>query len=341
MLSHAAVDASARRVAMAFNDLGGQRVLVVMPLHHVAATVQLAFLAQGCPLRILSRFEPEVVLRRLAEDACALTLLVPAMIEALLHAPNAAGARLPALRYLFYGASPIPERALREAMRAWPVGFVQGYGLTETCGLLTLLTPEDHRLALDGRTELLQSCGRPLAGTSVQVVGPDGAELAAGEAGEIVASGPQLMSGYFGQPDATREALRDGRLHTGDAGAFDADGYLFIRDRLKDMIVSGGENVYPREVEEALTQVPGIAEAAVIGVPHDRWGEAVKAVVRLQPGVTLSEEEIVQACRSRLGGYKLPKSVTFVDELPRNATGKVLKKVLREPYWRGHARAVN
>jgi acyl-CoA synthetase (AMP-forming)/AMP-acid ligase II len=202
--------------------------------------------------------------------------------------------------------------------------------MTESAQALTFLSPADHRLALEARPELLLSAGRPALGTQVRVSG-----------GEIVARGPQLMSGYWRRPEATARALAGGWLHTGDAGRLDEDGYLYVEDRLKDLIVSGGENVYPRVVEEVLFQHPAIAEAAVIGVPDDRWGESVKAVVVLRAGVACTEEQIVAFCRPRLGGFERPRSVDFAEALPRTATGKVLKRALREPYWAGRERRVS
>jgi fatty-acyl-CoA synthase len=171
-------------------------------------------------------------------------------------------------------------------------------------------------------------------------VDEDGDPVPTGEIGEVVARGPQLMRGYWNLPDATREALREGWMHTGDAGRLDDEGYLYIQDRVKDMIVSGGENVYPREVEDVLFEHPAVADAAVIGVPHEQWGEGVKAIVVLRPGADAGAEDILGFCRGRLAGYKRPGSVDFVDELPRNPSGKVLKRELREPWWKGHARRV-
>jgi fatty-acyl-CoA synthase len=217
---------------------------------------------------------------------------------------------------------------------------MQGYGMTETTAAATYLMPADHRRALGGEPKLLLSAGRPLPGTEVRVVDGKGRPLPNGAIGEVAVRGPQLMRGYWNLPQATTEALRDGWMHTGDAGVMDDEGFLYIQDRVKDMIVSGGENVYPREVEEVLYQHPAVAEAAVIGVPDATWGEAVKAIVVRKPGAEASAEEILDFCKGRLGGYKRPRSVDFVAALPRNPSGKVLKKELREPYWAGHTRRV-
>jgi acyl-CoA synthetase (AMP-forming)/AMP-acid ligase II len=205
---------------------------------------------------------------------------------------------------------------------------------------LTFLTPEDHRRALVGRPELLQSCGRPLVGTQVRIVDSSDAATPAGVVGEIVARGPQLMKEYWRLPEDTDRALRGGWLHTGDAGYCDEDGYIYVSDRIKDMIVSGGENVYPREVEDVLFEMPGVADCAVIGVPDGRWGETVKAVVVVRAGEHLTADEVVTWCGERLAGFKRPRSVDFVERLPRNPSGKVLKNELRKRYWSGRGRAV-
>lgn len=213
--------------------------------------------------------------------------------------------------------------------------------MTETCAVATILAPEDHHRALAGRPEILASAGRPVIGSAVRVVGPDGAELPRGAVGEIVVRGPQLMDGYWGLAEATRAALDGGWMHTGDAGHIDSEGFLFISDRVKDMIVSGGENIYPREIEESLFEMPGIADAAVIGVPSERWGESPIAVVVPAAGATVTEQMVLDHCRAHLASFKCPVSVTFVDALPRSAVGKVLKRDLREPYWRGRDRRIN
>jgi acyl-CoA synthetase (AMP-forming)/AMP-acid ligase II len=200
--------------------------------------------------------------------------------------------------------------------------------------------PADHRRALAEKPELLLSAGRPVVGVDLRVVDENEVPVAPGVIGEIVARGPQLMQGYWNRPDETREALRGGFMHTGDAGVMDAEGFVYIQDRVKDMIVSGGENIYPRMIEEVLFTHPAIADVAAIGVPHETWGETVKAVVVLRAGTTATEDEIIEFCRGKLGGFERPRSVDVVKELPRNPTGKVLRRVLREPYWAGRRRRV-
>jgi fatty-acyl-CoA synthase len=320
-----------------------ERCLVVAPMYHAAAAVTcfLATLGGAC-LHIQADFNPFEVVRVLSEEGITTTTLVPAMIQAcLVMVPDVAERRYDRLRLITYGASPISEQTLRRALEIFQCDFAQGYGMTETTAALTLLNPADHRRALAEKPGLLLSAGRALIATEVRVVDENDDPVPAGSIGEVVGRGPQLMRGYWNLPEASAESLRGGWMHTGDAGIIDADGYLYIQDRVKDMIVSGGENVYPREVEEVLYQHPAIAEAAVIGIPDDTFGEAVKAIVVLREPGGATAEVIMDFCRGKLGGYKRPKSVDFVTALPRNPSGKVLKKELREPYWKGHTRRVS
>ncbi len=343
VLTHRAVIAQMLQIGLVLRGAPGERWLLVAPLFHAAGANVAAFqgvYAGGC-LVVQADFNPVRVVQALSEDGVAVALLVPAMIQACLAAvPDIAQRRYPRLRTLAYGASPIAEATLRRAMEVFGCDFVQGYGMTETCAGISFLSAADHRRAVTDKPELLLSAGRPFAGTEVRVVDAQDHPLPAGQIGEIVTRGPQLMRGYWNRPDATAEVLRGGWMHTGDAGMMDAEGYLYIQDRVKDMIVSGGENVYPREVEAVLSGHPAVADAAVIGVPDERWGETVKAVVVLQKGATATAEALIDFCRDKLGGYKRPRSVDFVDALPRNLAGKVLKRELRERYWAGHQRRV-
>jgi len=219
---------------------------------------------------------------------------------------------------------------IRRTMDAFPgVAMQQVYGLTETSPVLAILDEHDHAKALAGREEILRAGGRPIACTDVRIVGEDGSELPPGESGEILVRGPQVASGYHNRPRETQEAFRDGWFRTGDVGRFDAEGYLFVLDRKKDMIITGGENVYTSEVEAAIYQHPGVHEVAVIGLPDERFGEALCAVIVPAPGRTLTQEEIIAHCRGRIGGYKIPRQVRFVEALPKSAMGKILKQELR------------
>ena len=258
------------------------------------------------------------------------------MIQMLLGVPGAADRDYSALRSIAYGASPITTPVLKSALRTFGCSLYGIYGLTESTGGVIQLDPADHDPG-GPREHLLRSAGRPLPWVELRIVDPaTGAESAAGETGEVWLRAPNVTPGYFNRPQETAAALTaDGWLRTGDGGYLDADGYLFLTDRIKDMIVSGGENVYPVEVEEALAQHPDVAEVAVIGVPDERWGETVKALVVARPGSAPTADELIAFARERLAGYKLPRSVDFVEELPRTPSGKVLKRELRKRYSGG------
>ena len=312
--------------------------LACMPLFHVAGfnTTCLTLLAGGRSV-IARKAEVEQILRLLSRWGITDTLLVPTLIQAIISHPAAATADFSRLRTILYGAAPIAPDLLDRAREVFCCSFVHMYGLTENLGGATYLPDHMHRPEL-GK---LRSTGRAHDGLELRVVDPDGNAVAPGVVGEILVRSAWNMRGYWRNPVATAEALRDGWLHTGDAGYLDDDGYLYIHDRVKDMIVTGGENVYPAEVEHALFGHPTIADVAVIGVPDERWGETVKAFIVLKPGATLDHESILRFARARIAGYKLPKSIDVVTELPRNASGKLLRRVLREPFWRAHARRVH
>jgi fatty-acyl-CoA synthase len=287
---------------------------------------------------VLGETDPGEILRLIATKRITYAFLVPALILFVMQHPNAKATDFSCLKNISYGASPISDDVLLRAKQMFGCQFLQVYGLTETTGGGTFLQPEDH----DPARGKLRSCGRPAPGHEIRVVGNDNNALPHGEVGEIQIRANNVMKGYWNKADATAKAVCSERwFSTGDAGFFDADGYLYIHDRVKDMIVSGGENIYPAEVENALMGHPAIADVAVIGVPDDRWGEAVKAIVVKKPGVAAAPAEIIAFARNRIAGYKLPKSVDFIDALPRNPSGKVLRKDLRKPYWEGRARQVN
>jgi acyl-CoA synthetase (AMP-forming)/AMP-acid ligase II len=312
--------------------------LVCMPVFHVAGfnCTNLTLLGGGCAV-ITRKVDPSEILELLARHRITDTLFVPAIILALTAHPRAAQTDFGALRTVSYGAAPIAPDLLDRARRLFGCGFVHLYGLTENLGGATYLPPDQHREEL-GK---LRSVGRPYEGLELRVVDESDRDLPRGQVGEIVLRCPWTMRGYWRNERATAEALRGGWLHTGDAGSLDHDGYLYILDRVKDMIITGGENVYPAEVEAALFGHPAVADVAVIGVPDERWGEAVKALVVVQTGATLDVEDLLRFVRTRIAGYKVPKSVEAIAELPRNASGKVLRRVLREPYWRGRERNVH
>jgi acyl-CoA synthetase (AMP-forming)/AMP-acid ligase II len=320
--------------------------LNVLPAFHLAgAGVALMTHAFGGRSVTMPDFDPKAALEAIERERVTHAFLVPAMIQFMLQVPGVQTRDLSSLRMISYGASPISDRVLVEAMRVFGCDFLQVYGLTETCGAVTALRAHDH--ATEGpKAVLLRSAGQPMTDVEVRVVRPGSRdECDEGEVGELWIRSPKNMTGYWRKPQASAEAFEpDPRgeppwFRSGDAG-YRRDGYLFLHDRLKDMIVSGGENIYPAEVENALMQHPAIADGAVIGVPDEQWGEAVKAVVVLKPGAQATELDIVDFVRARIARYKSPKSVDFVDAIPRNPSGKILKRVLREPYWAGRDRRI-
>ena len=283
-------------------------------------------------------FDPGAVMDVIERDRVTMTVMVPTMIGMLLAHPEFRPERLASLRVLTYGASPMPEAVLRRVLDLFPdLDVFQGYGMTESSALLTSLGPDEHRRG----GPRLQSAGRALLGVTLSIQDLDGNPVPSGESGEVCARGGNFMREYWRQPDATTEAFQGGWYHTGDAGYLDEHGYLFLVDRVKDMIVTGGENVYSIEVENAIGTHPGVAQVAVIGIPSDEWGEAVHAIVVSKPGVTLTEDEIKEHARQTIAGFKVPKSVEFRTEpLPLSGAMKVLKRDLRQPFWSGHERQV-
>ncbi len=342
VIQHRALGAQLHQAQSAFGLRAGDRSLIVAPLYHAAAAVaSFATVQAAGTLYIQEDFAPADVVRALDEEQIRLSLLVPAMIQfCLVAVPDVAKREYRDLETIVYGASAISEAVLRQAIDVFKCGFLQGYGMTETTAAATYLMPKDHERALAGQSDLLLSAGRPLLGTEIRIVDDHDEPVPVGSLGEVCIRGPQVMRGYWNRPDASEEALRGGWMHTGDAGRLDDAGFLYIQDRVKDMIVSGAENVYPREIEEVLFAHDAVADAAVIGIPDEKWGEAVLAFIVKSAGADASADDLLEYCRSRLAGYKQPRQLEFVDELPRNASGKVLKKDLREPYWKGHERRV-
>jgi long-chain acyl-CoA synthetase len=317
-----------------FDEYG--RSLVAMPLYHIGGSGwALGAIGAGCTAVLVRDFIPQDVLKTIIEQRINTAFLVPAALLFLTSLPESQGADYSALKNIAYGASPITPELLKRSIQTFNCRFTQVYGLTETTGAVTFLQQEDHV------GEKFLSCGRAGFGHDLKVVGPDGEEVPFGEIGEIVYRGPGTMAGYWRKERETKDAIRDGWFHTGDAGTMDAEGFFYIKDRIKDMVISGGENIYPAEVEAILAAHPNVADVAVIGVPDDTWGETVKAIVIKKPNASLTADELIDWSKDKLAGFKRPHSVDFVEVIPRNPTGKILKKDLRAPYWVGHERAVH
>jgi long-chain acyl-CoA synthetase len=312
-------------------DIAKARYLHVPPMFHVADALFVhSMTLVGATHIILPRFEATSAIAAIVEHDITDIYLVPTMIVTLLDELERNPRDLPSLERIYYGAMPMPDATARRLMTALPhVGPVQLFGQSESGPVLTLLRGEDHDTS--GATKRLRSAGQSLPGVEIAIVDPDnGQELPRGEVGEIVARSPGIMPGYFNDPEQSAKALRDGWLHTGDAGYFDEDGFLFIVDRIKDMIISGGENIYSIEVERAIALHPAVAQCAVLGVPDPDWGERVHAAIVLRAGAQLAAEELQTHCRGLIAGYKLPRSFDWRTAMPLSGPGKILKRVLRD-----------
>jgi len=317
-------------------------VALTAPVTHASGAMILPHMARGAKVVILPGFDPESLLKTIEKEKITTLYLVPTMIVMLLNHPTLNQYDLSTIRTIRYGASPIAPDVLQKGIQTFGDVFIQGYGLTEASMPLTLLTKEDHKL--DGSEKALKhlkSIGREVMVATVRIMDSEGNILPPGEVGEIVVQSDQVMAGYWKNPEATTEALRGGWLHTGDMGYRDEDDLLYLVDRKNDMIISGGFNIYPREVEDVLYMYDAVLEAAVIGIPDAKWGETVKAFVVLKTGKTATEEEIITHCKTYLASYKKPTSVDFIPELPKNANGKILKKDLKAPYWENKDRSIN
>jgi long-chain acyl-CoA synthetase len=318
--------------------------LVAMPLFHIGGGGwAVAGMFEGCTSVIFRELDPAALITTIGEHQITHAFLVPAVLQFMLMVPGVEDADYSSLRIFLYGASPISEEVLARCVEMFrPCKFWQAYGLTETTGAVVNLPPEDHDPTGPNRHRL-RSCGLPGPGVELRIVGYDHTtDCATGEVGEIWIRSAQNMIGYWHLPEETDKAITaDGWFKSGDAGYLDEDGYLYIHDRVKDMIVSGGENVYPAEVENVLMGHPAIADVAVIGVPHERWGGTAEAVVVRSPDTEVTEAEIIAYAKERLATFKCPTSVDWIDVLPRNPSGKILKRELREPFWEGHDRRVS
>jgi acyl-CoA synthetase (AMP-forming)/AMP-acid ligase II len=315
--------------------------IVAAPMFHVAGCgIALQSVLRLVPMHVLPMFDELAVLRTLQSARVTEMFLVPTMIKRVVEHPRFAEFDLSALRLLSYGAAPIDAALLDQAMRAFPgTAFAQVYGMTELSPVVTALPPHCHLPGPD-RERLLRSAGTPISIAEVRIVDGEDNELPPGQVGEIVARGPMVMKGYWNKPQETEAALRGGWMHTGDGGRMDEDGFVYVVDRMKDMIVSGGENVYSAEVENAIAQLSQVLMSAVIGVPDDTWGERVHAVIVRREGMALEAAQVIAHCREFIASYKCPRSVEFRDALPLSAAGKLQKFQLREPFWAGRERRV-
>jgi long-chain acyl-CoA synthetase len=323
-------------------DVGPDDVnLVAMPLFHIGGSGwAVAGMLNGGHAILLRDVDPAQILQVIPQYAVTHAFLVPAVLQFLLMLPGVHEANFSCLRMIAYGAAPITDQVLKDCLATFHCDFVQVYGLTETTGAITQLDAADHDP--EGRPELLRSCGKPFPWVELRIVDEaTGEDRSSGEVGELWVRSGQNMKGYWRQPEETAKTITaDGWLKTGDAGYLQ-DGYVYLHDRVKDMIVSGGENIYPAEIENALMSHPGVADVAVIGVPDDRWGETVKAIVVRAEGSDITAADLIAFAREHLAHYKCPTSVDFTDALPRNPSGKLLKRELRAPFWQGRERLVN
>jgi long-chain acyl-CoA synthetase len=342
MLSHSNICSSAMALMAEGLFAEGAIGLHAAPMFHLAdMMVSACLLLRGGTHVMLPMFQPEAALLAISQHRITDLLLVPAMIQALVDCPGLPAYDTTSIRHLLYGAAPISEALLDRAMAAFPkVEFIQGYGMTEVAAVATILPAAQHdpSLRLTGR---LRSAGRAAVHARVRIVDAQDRELPRNEVGEIVVRGPNVMSGYLNDIEATRSAVRKGWLHSGDLGFMDGEGYVYIVDRLKDMIISGGENVYSAEVENVIAKHPAVAACAVIGIPSPERGELVHAVVVLRPGAELTQEALYLHCKEWVAGYKCPRSLEIRAGLPLSGAGKVLKAELRKPFWNATLRAIN
>jgi len=344
MLSHKNIVSNAFNTLVATGYNQRDTWLHAAPMFHLADVGStFAITMVGARHVFIPMFNPVHVLEAIQNEKVTCTILVPTMVNAVLNHPDAEKYDLSSIKRLIYGASPMPLQVLKKGLQKWGQIFSQGYGMTETAPLLTGLDTWEH--IVDGTPEQvrrLNSVGKEALGVEVRVVNAEDEDVQPGEIGEIVARGPNIMLGYWRMPEATSAAIVDGWMHTGDLATVDEENYIYIVDRSKDMIISGGENVYSVEVENALYTHPAVLECAVIGIPHDTWGEAVHAVVVCKPGMSVTEEELLAHARVQIAGYKVPRSVEFqLEALPKSGAGKILKRDLREKYWAGKSKNVN
>lgn len=316
------------------------RMMIATPLSHAAAAFFVPTLQKGGCIYVPGGFDPQLIFDMIKEHRITATMLVPVMIYYLMDSPAAETADMSSMETIFYGASPMSPTRLREAIEKWGSIFYQFYGQSEVPMVLVNMKKSEHDLS---KPERLSACGRPTPWINLQLLDENGVQVAQGETGEICVRGPLVMKEYHNLPEQTAEAMAGGWMHTGDVGRIDEDGFLYIVDRTKDMIVTGGFNVFPREVEDVISEHPAVGQVAVVGVPSEQWGEEVKAVIVLRPDASASDElsaQITQLVKDAKGSVQAPKSVDYVDAIPLTAVGKPDKKVLRAQYWKDQDRSV-
>ncbi|MCB1419787.1 MAG: AMP-binding protein [Notoacmeibacter sp.] len=319
----------------------GEILAHVGPITHASGMLMMGVFRVGGTNLMLNRFDVDELLSIVEREKVTRLMMVPTMVNRVVNHPTVEKYDLSSLRSVLYGAAPIAPALVEKAIGLFGPILAQGYGGGETTSLVTVLTEQDHVDALRNDPRRLSSCGRCYFETDVQILNDDGNPVNPGEVGEIVVKGPDVMKGYYNAPEISAGALRDGAYLTGDLAVVDEEGFIYIVDRKKEMIISGGFNVYPTEVERIIYAIDGIYEVAVVGVPDEEWGEAIKAVVSLKPGAALSEEDILSICREKLPGFKRPRSVDFVDSLPTNNNGKIVRREVRDRYWADKERKVN
>jgi long-chain acyl-CoA synthetase len=342
MLSHSSVMTAMLDLTLTYRYDRNETTCFILPMFHAAVWPVFCALIAGGKAAILRRPEITKILELLQEEKCTHINAVPTIYNWLMEHPDLDKYDLSSLRKVSYAGSPIAPGLLRKMIKKFGNILWQGYGLTEASPEMTTLMPEDH--IVEGPPEKvrrLNSVGQEMYMVTVKVMREDGSEAAPGEVGEIVGRGKNIMMGYWKKPDKTAETIKDGWLHTGDIGTMDEDGYIYLLDRKHDMIISGGENVYPREVEDVLHEHPAVMEVTVVGVPDEKWGEAVKAVVVLKEGMQATGEEIIKFAKSRLAGYKCPKSVDFRDSLPKTGAGKIARSQIKKEYWQDRDRLIS
>jgi acyl-CoA synthetase (AMP-forming)/AMP-acid ligase II len=338
MLSHRNLLAAVNAIAGIGMQATGARTLYALPLFHIANWQAFLFHALGGCVIVSRRADPKRIVELLLREKPVLVNLVPTVYESLLALPGIEDLDFSFVGRFTVSGAPMAADSMRRCEKVFGMRFGKGYGLTEAAPAVSSLGPDDY--AFEGDPKLVaqgRSVGRPLANVEVRIRREDGSECKSREEGEITVRGPNVMLGYWRDPERTRETLRDGWLWTGDLGFSDEDGYLFLTDRKGDMIISGGENVHPTETENALQEHPAVREVAVIGVPDPKWGEAVKAVVALEAGQRASAEELIAFCKERIAGYKCPRSIDFAPELPKSTVGKILRKDVKKWYSDHHA----